>query len=418
MTYRELLKLYKEGKLEESKTQEIENDIERQEAISEYLFESEELFPEESIVDSEPVAASDNATSPTEEQFIKHIRKTIRFTFLKIGAVIGAVVLAIVLCVIFLLPDFVSSLYYNPTEEIYTTEETKYTDGTVGLETYSTNRMSLDMAVYSELFLPGHYRDSVTAIEHGYGEYSICIKQCYSYTGSFTDVAGMLRQNELLLFDANALKLPVDNCFLETEETKALNFSFLEVDIDGVRELIGPVGTKEDAINKLYKLDDRDYYIGYITLSHLATYEDFIRWFEEKNLNHGSLWCSVYVEDKSGSYTLLQNTGFVPYGVMGELCYDAETYPNLCLADATREELRSGDYMQTHFISMLKYMRDNKTFYEMMSHQNEIKFDEAIAAIEHDGLQIHGFAVVAKRDELLKFVEDENVYYIYANEYN
>ena len=111
MTYRELLKLYKEGKLEESKTQEIENDIERQEAISEYLFESEELFPEEDIVDSEPVVASDNATSPTEEQFIKHIRKTIRFTFLKIGAVIGAVVLAIVLCVIFLLPDFVSSLY-------------------------------------------------------------------------------------------------------------------------------------------------------------------------------------------------------------------------------------------------------------------------------------------------------------------
>lgn len=405
MTYRELLKLYKEGKLEESKTQEIQNDIERQEAISEYLFESEELFPEESIVDSVPVVSSDTATSPAEEQFVKHIRKTIRFTFLKIGAVIGAVVLAIVLCVIFLLPDFVSSLYYNPMEEIYTSEEIEYEDGTVELKSYSTNRMSLDMAVYSELFLPGHYRDSVTAIEHGYGEYSICIKQHYSYTGSFTDVAGMLRQNELLLFDANALKPPTGNCFVQTKETEALNV------------YVGPAGTKEDAINKLYELDDKDFYIGYITLSHLATYEDFIRWFDEKNIAHGSLWCSVYVEDKSGSYTLLQNTGFAPTEMVSPLCYDAETYPNLSLADSTQEELHDGDYMQTHFISMLKYMRDNKTFYEMMSPLNKIKFDEAIAAIEHDGLLIHGFAVVARRDELLKFVEDENVYYIYTKEY-
>lgn len=395
MTYRELLKLYKEGKLEESKTQEIQNDIERQEAISEYLFESEELFPEESIVDSVPVVSSDTATSPAEEQFVKHIRKTIRFTFLKIGAVIGAVVLAIVLCVIFLLPDFVSGLYYNPSEEIGTSENPPY----------STNRMSLDMAVYSELFLPGHYRDSVTAIEHGYGEYSICIKQVFSATGSFTDVAGMLHQNELLLFDANALKPPVGNCFVQTKETEALNV------------YVGPAGTKEDAINKLYELDDRDFYISYITLSHLATYEDFIQWFDEKNIAHGSLWCSVYVEDKSGSYTLLNNTGFSPYQSLMELCYDAETYPNLSLADSTQEELRDGDYMQTHFISMLKYMRDNKTFYEMMSPLNKIKFDEAIAAIEHDGLQIHGFAVVARRDELLKFVEDENVYYIYTKEY-
>lgn len=406
MTYRELLKLYKEGKLEESKTQEIENDIERQEAISEYLFEIEEPFSEENIVDSEPVNASGNTALSTEEQFVKHIRKTIRFTFLKIGAVIGAVVLAIVLCVIFLLPDFVSGLYYNPSEEIGTSENYPH----------STNRMSLDMAVYSELFLPGHYRDSVTAIEHGYGEYSICIEQHYSSTGSFTNVAGMLRQNELLLFDANALKLPTGNCFVQTKETEALNLvSFIET--DGIRQETGPAGTKEDAVNKLYELDDRDFYIGYITLSHLATYEDFIRWFDEKEIAYGSLWCSSYVEDKSGSYTLLNNTGFSPYQMVGPLCYDAETYPNLSLANATQEELHDGAYMQTHFISMLKYMRDNETFYEMMPHHDTIKFDKAIAAIEHDGLLIHGFAVVATRDELLKFVDDENVYYMYAKEY-
>ena len=34
----------------------------------------------------------------------------------------------------------------------------------------------------------------------------------------------MLRQNELLLFDANTLKPPADNCFVQTKETEALNF--------------------------------------------------------------------------------------------------------------------------------------------------------------------------------------------------
>lgn len=39
MTYRELLKLYQEGKLDEEQKQEVEQSVEKQEAISEYLYE-------------------------------------------------------------------------------------------------------------------------------------------------------------------------------------------------------------------------------------------------------------------------------------------------------------------------------------------------------------------------------------------
>lgn len=39
MTYRELLKLYQEGKLDKAQTDEVEHAIEKQEAISEYLYE-------------------------------------------------------------------------------------------------------------------------------------------------------------------------------------------------------------------------------------------------------------------------------------------------------------------------------------------------------------------------------------------
>ena len=43
MTYHELIALYKTGKLDDAQKRKVEEDIERQDAISEYLFDQEEL---------------------------------------------------------------------------------------------------------------------------------------------------------------------------------------------------------------------------------------------------------------------------------------------------------------------------------------------------------------------------------------
>ena len=43
MKYRELIELYKKGKLDDEKKEMVENDIERHEAISEYLFSEGEI---------------------------------------------------------------------------------------------------------------------------------------------------------------------------------------------------------------------------------------------------------------------------------------------------------------------------------------------------------------------------------------
>ena len=59
-----------------------------------------------------------DAESEEEQRFVKMIQKTIRRTFLKMGAIVGAGVLAIVLCVIFVLPQVVSAFYYNPNEVV------------------------------------------------------------------------------------------------------------------------------------------------------------------------------------------------------------------------------------------------------------------------------------------------------------
>ena len=168
MTYRELLNLYKQGKLDDVRKKEVEAAIEKQDAISEFLYEEGEI-PEFSDLESENAenpenkewlaGQKNNQKDEINRQFIKEIRWSIRKAFIKMGMIVGVAVLVIVLCAVFILPKAVSDFYYNPNEVVGKYEE------------MTTTRMDLDLSVYSELFLPGNHRSQVSAVSRGYGEY-------------------------------------------------------------------------------------------------------------------------------------------------------------------------------------------------------------------------------------------------------
>lgn len=164
MTYRELLQLYKQGKLDMEKKKQVEAEIEKQDAISEFLYEEgdipdfsdlengEDCFNnlddknqkaewQDSKIDGNIEKRQGNLQSKREddfnEQFMKEIQRSIRKAFIKMGTIVGAVVLIFVLCAVFILPKAVSKLYYDPNEAAGTY------DG------MTTTRMSLDLSVYS-----------------------------------------------------------------------------------------------------------------------------------------------------------------------------------------------------------------------------------------------------------------------------
>ena len=181
MTYRELLQLYKQGKLDMEKKKQVEAEIEKQDAISEFLYEEGDIPDfsdlengedknqkaewQDSKIDGNIEKRQGNLQSKREddfnEQFMKEIRHSIRKAFIKMGTIVGAVVLIFVLCAVFILPKAVSKFYYDPNE------------AAGAYEGMTTTRMSLDLSVYSELYLPGNYRDQVNAVSRGYGEYDI-----------------------------------------------------------------------------------------------------------------------------------------------------------------------------------------------------------------------------------------------------
>ena len=152
MTYREKLKEYQEGNLSEEETKKVEEEIEKYQAISDYLFESEE------IPELQDLLAEDQHQ---EQDFVMLVNQSIKRAFRKLGCIILAVALAVLLFLQFLLPHLVSAVYYDPGKK-----NGEY-----------NNQMSLDMAVFSELFLPGKRREKVSVVDKGYGNYEINIMQ-------------------------------------------------------------------------------------------------------------------------------------------------------------------------------------------------------------------------------------------------
>ena len=82
-----------------------------------------------------------------------------RRALLKTGIAVGCVILAVILgAVSYFRSGF--SIIYDPNEVVG--ENSENTD-------IKTTRMSLDLSVYSELFLAGNRRDQVNAVDRGYG---------------------------------------------------------------------------------------------------------------------------------------------------------------------------------------------------------------------------------------------------------
>ena len=430
MTYRELLKLYRQGKLEEDKKKEVEAEIEKQDAISEFLYQEGEIPGLEDLKEQEDTEPAKNliAASDTEKnagtgqnndfdnRFVKEIRHSIRKAFIKMGVVTGAIVLAVILCAVFVLPRVVSAIYYDPNEVVGEYED------------LVTTRMDLDLSVYSELFLPGNYRNQVSAVPRGYGEYDITIPQNMSWTGKFTSVSGRLVRGELTLYDKNILSRPSMQFYLPGDETA---WEAWEVDENGKETKMDTEARKKESIQyskeEIEGYNDNDWYTAFVSIEKIMEYKDFIECFQNlsdsKNLEWGTLCCAVHTENEDG-YCIEPNIGFCPFAAGMSMSWDKEKYPYLSLNDDwdSQEDVDETDekIMQSHFISMLSYMREHKEILTMMDQaaDDTDRYQEMIDYVKKNGLKIHGFAISAKKDTLLELYKEDVVSYIQTTPQN
>ena len=198
-----LLKRYKEGKLTEELAKKVEEEIEKQEAISDYLVDQMEQEWESEDVIAPKTGQDSGKSEDKSEDITKLINQAIHRAFVKMGVIVLALSIAVILFVSFGLSPLVSSFYYNPGE-------------TVVKDSYGNNmnQMSVDFGVYSELTMPGKHRENVIVSSRGYGKYDIqCVQNLLSSGYTSENMGGQIEKGKLIWYDSNTFAKVAVNVF-------------------------------------------------------------------------------------------------------------------------------------------------------------------------------------------------------------
>lgn len=451
MRYHELLELYKKKALNEEQMKKVEQDIERQEAIGEYLFDREEKM-EFGFFDEENETGGTDYKNEKADQFAREINRSIRRAFIKMGTIVGTIVLVILLLLVFVVPKVVDGFYYDPGKIV-----AKSKDGD------ETNQMSLDLAVYTELTLPGQFRDHVEAEEKGYGKYNIDIYQTMTRTNHFNNVSGELVRNKLRIYDLNALDaIASGNVFGWSQMNPDLGKSLTELSEEEQKKdescFIWQGADKESAAKALEQLDENQLYQSYVTLDRPMDYDAFVKYIEQYEDNIDDIWCLPRTDEEPGFYQMSAGPSLLGFymnlGQSSQVDWDTAQYPNLVVwnyeladtgenkteetaettetVDATveiedstgafdgwdrvREKMKETDFAQKRFVTMLKYMSKQEEFLGAICQQSGERYSDAADYVEKNGLEIYGFACVGYKADLLKINQTEEVFGIYTEE--
>ena len=398
MTYREKLELYSQGKLDEKQRIEIERELEKQEALADYLFEHDappgidepfgmtSPFGVEGNPEEETIQAG-QAIKDDSENIARQINSSIRRAFIKTGTIAAAIAVIITLFVVFALPHIVSGFYYNPSKSIGTDE-----NGT------KIEQFEQDMSVYSEMFLPElGPQISVGTDSYGYGNYSYYLDARFEtgtqgqYETTSRVFTGNIKRNSLVCYNYDELE-----SFNKQE-------SYFNSDADA-------------AAKSLKQMNDTDLYYAYVKLNEEVPYEKFYADYvnaEEYGTNGSWVWCGVRVsesEEDNGYY----NEGFyaTPYTAFADYDYDSSKYPALAWQEDSAE-LNTEKKATEHFSSMIRYLSESGEFAELGNHLdigNDLwSIDGTEEYVTDNGLNVYGFIYVGDKEHINAISEAEGV---------
>ena len=424
MTYRQILDEYKKNALPEEKQKEVAADIEKHEAISDYLYEESEI-PDINEAFSEPnenicgcngpgcdPGPAGNITDSAQraEDFTAVVNRSIRRAFLKRGITGFAAAALLILFVQFILPGIVDNFYYDPTERV-----SQPTDS------FIENRMSRDIGTYTELVMPETHRTDVTAESLGYGKYNISIHQNLSYTGFFSTATGEVTRGKLRLFNEDILRKPTGNAFGWSQidvdfkngeyPTKSLTELYKITDErmknDGEEGEImhGAAGSPERSLETIKGLRDDMPYYAYVTFERMLDFSQVEKIIDPADKDDDFMitepWLAVDTYPRSnapdgssyGYITTLPKIGFI-----------VQDQDNV----SENEELQ-----QKHFTDMLDYMAEQTDFLKMFDEDPQT-FADASQLIKKNGLHIYGMGCTVSKSTMLKLMEFDNVREIYV----
>ncbi len=385
MTFKDLMEKYKAGSTTSEERQLVESEIEKSEAINDYLSDQ--------IMDAIPEIK--NRASSDEKSNAKKIKRTMNRKFRNVVITSVAAVVALFCIVQFAVFPIINNSYYNPLEGRH---------NVIGVTEWG--QMSIDMSVFSELHLKGYETPFVLAKPEGLGSYDLTLYQ-YDAFRNYSETQ----------YRSQLIRGKLDNAMSDNALISGMSFNWLQsaygsyTDMDKVSTVDG-VSRAE-----LSQLPESAQVKAYLFFNETIDMQALAELVKQGDVR--VLWAGIKCSDDDTMWS--GRFGFSPQGKYIPLignAYDAQLYPLLELdesepwggADVIDFTKLTATTYETHFKSLLKYMAEKKDFMEVIGFDYD--YSSALSYVQNNGIGCFGVVVSGSRDAIEAISSTPAVQYI------
>ena len=387
MNFKESLERMKKGAASPEETREVEAEIEKYEAIGDYLAERFDALLPAPQGEGDPAAVKRLSRRVGWRMF--------RNSLLALLLAAALTALGVAGCNLY---------YYNPNRGI---QPVYSGDG----------QLMIDLSAFAELHFPGYTVNWAEARRDGPGSYQIQLQMGNLFAGSSQTTTERIVRNRALGSGSavrDYWKFPVANAF----GYRAGTLSW--VDENGGEHHSSDPGELERQRAALEELPASCQAEAYVTFSKDLTLEEFSQLYGQYGREQPDLYFA-YAAVTSADRYMRSTLGFRPSfsGMILENLPE-EQYPLLGLGNHEEElEQDRVKAWETHFRSLLGYMADRPEFIRAMFEVNSISenyYRETLSYIDENGVNIYGALIQGSRDDILRFLEEESLRDFYVSD--
>lgn len=367
MTFRELLEKYKNQTATPEERKQVEAELEKYNALTEYLLEQD--------VDME---GEDLAGQQEELQKIDRSMKKRGRRIIAIAVVIACVVMGALTA---FQPAISKVIWYDPTERDF--------------QQYSYD-ISCHLAVLAELTMPEVQMESVMITEKGWGQYDLQVQQREWSSGEYLWEDGTVTRGKIQL-KSNVYQYSVINAFSR-----------------GTAEFGNSVMT-ESAKAKAALADLPEYLKmeAYVSLGKDWTMEELENFAAQQDGYLG--WVGVRTSPEDQQFLPLMGFDADSSGYIWENVDAAYPFYELSM----HEDVPLSEAWEKHFLALLQYSVDHGDFYARLNQSNDHGSTCQMVQeyVTENGVETYGFLYYGTPAEMRKLLENEDVEGIYVTDY-
>lgn len=370
MIFKEAFEHYKSGTATPEETAYVEQELEKNQLISEYFEADFDINLEQ-----EAVAAEE----------LKNMKKSIRKRSRNIVLISVAIVLMLTLLAAFVAPPLLNKLYYNPM--------------TMKYDEYAYD-FDFSMVAYTELHQAGIYYADTIIENTGIGKYAMTLVRYNLSTGEADYLTASLNKDQLEIpfsFLANNLSM---NIFARASSPV--------YDLDPE--------TKESFIKKLEALPDYINVTAAVSFSEDLTMDQLVDLMGSSDIQF--MWAGIRNAPTDVQRYPLCGMDLTGAGYVYEKIN--KSYPSFELSATSNDGNPSASDYETHFTSLLQYTIDHIDFVKALKADSDYAsyYQSVLDYVKENDVKAYGVMVNGSAEDILALMDRSNVSQIWPLDAN